>query len=92
MELSKLLFNPLLSIIYSGILLLISGVVNGEIPNSPCPQYFQYKFNGNDYFGEIILPSPPIQHREVILHITLSLRAATTVSIHYFPEGIIRKH
>lgn len=51
-----------------------------DVPASPCPQIFQYKFNGNDWFGEIILPSPPIQHREVVLHLTLSLRAATAVS------------
>lgn len=78
-----MIFRSLLSIICSGMVMLISVDANGDAPKSPCPQYFQYKFNGNDYFGEIILPSPPIQHREVILHITLSLRAATSVSIHY---------
>lgn len=50
-----------------------------DIPSSPCPQLFQYKYNGNDWIGEVELPSPPIEHHEVILHITLSLRAATTV-------------
>lgn len=50
-----------------------------DIPSSPCPQLFQYKYNGNDWIGELELPSPPIQHHEVILHITLSLKAATTV-------------
>lgn len=53
---------------------------NNEIPNSPCPNIFQYKYNGNEWYGEITLPSPPIQHREVVLHLTLSLRAATAVS------------
>lgn len=50
-----------------------------DIPSSPCPQLFQYKYNGNDWIGEVELPSPPIEHHEVILHITLSLRAATMV-------------
>lgn len=50
-----------------------------DIPPSPCPQLFQYKYNGNDWIGELELPSPPIEHHEVILHITLTLRAATTV-------------
>lgn len=50
-----------------------------DIPSSPCPQLFQYKYNGNDWIGELELPSPPIQHHEVILHITLSLKASTTV-------------
>lgn len=52
---------------------------NFDIPESPCPRLFQYKLNGNSYIGEIELPSPPIQHHEVILHVTLSLRVATTV-------------
>lgn len=52
-----------------------------DIPSSPCPQLFQYKYNGNDWIGEVELPSPPIDHHEVILHITLSLKAATTVRL-----------
>lgn len=92
MKFSKMIFSPLLSIICSGMLMLISGEFNVDVPNSPCPKYFQYKFNGNDYFGEIILPSPPIQHREVILHITLSLRAATTVSYSILIKTIIQKN
>lgn len=84
MKTSQFILNSLLRLIGNGLLLLIIlGVVTGDVPKSPCPQYFQYKFNGNDYFGEITLPSPPIQHREVLLHITLSLRAATIVSIQY---------
>lgn len=51
-----------------------------DTPSSPCPQLFQYKYDGNNWIGELELPSPQIQHREVVLHITLSLRAATTVS------------
>lgn len=50
-----------------------------DIPPSPCPHLFQYKLQGNDWIGVLELPSPPIQHHEVILHLTLSLRAATTV-------------
>lgn len=56
-----------------------------DIPSSPCPHLFQYKFNGNSWTGEIELPSPElpnnIQQHEVVLHLTLSLRAATTVMI-----------
>lgn len=51
-----------------------------DLPSSPCPNLFQYKYDGNNWIGELELPSPPIQHHEVVLHITLSLRAATTVS------------
>lgn len=50
-----------------------------DVPSSPCPHLFQYKYNGNTWIGELELPSPPIDHYEVILHITLSLNAATTV-------------
>lgn len=50
-----------------------------NIPSSPCPQLFQYKFDRGKWIGVIELASPPIQHHEVILHITLSLKAATTV-------------
>lgn len=50
-----------------------------NVPSSPCPHIFQYKFDRNNWIGVIELSSPPIQHHEVILHITLSLRAATTV-------------
>lgn len=50
-----------------------------DIPPNPCPHLFQYKYDGNSWIGELELPSPPIQNREVILHLTLSLRAATTV-------------
>lgn len=50
-----------------------------DLPPSPCPHLFQYTYNGNNWIGEIELPSPPIQHHEVVLHVTLSLRAATTV-------------
>lgn len=52
-----------------------------NIPTSPCPHIFQYTFDRNNYIGVIELPSPPIQHNEVILHIVLSLRAATTVRV-----------
>lgn len=52
-----------------------------DLPLSPCPHLFQYKYIDNNWIGELELPSPPIQHHEVVLHITLSLKAATTVSI-----------
>lgn len=51
-----------------------------DIPRSPCPRLFQYKFNGNDWYGELELPSPPIQPGEIVLTLILTLRAATTVS------------
>lgn len=60
-----------------------------DIPPSPCPRLFQYKFDGSTWIGELELPSPPIQHTEVILHLTLSLRASTTVSnYHILVKGV----
>lgn len=50
------------------------------VPSSPCPSVFQYKFSDNDWHGELEVPSPPIEHREVILQVSLSLRASTDVS------------
>lgn len=52
-----------------------------DVPNSPCPRIFQYKYNG-DYYGELQLPSPPIQPGEIVLTVVLTLRAATSVSIY----------
>lgn len=54
-----------------------------DIPSSPCPQLFQYKFYQNDWIGVLELPSPPIEHHEVILHVKLSLKAATQVIYWY---------
>lgn len=51
-----------------------------EIPNSPCPRIFQYRYHGNDWYGELQVPSPPIQPGEIILTLVLTLRAATSVS------------
>lgn len=50
-----------------------------DIPNSPCPQLFQYKFNGNDYFGELQLPSPSIHSGETTLTMVFTVRAVTDV-------------
>lgn len=51
-----------------------------DIPNSPCPRIFQYKYSGNDWYGEMQLPSPPIQPGEIVLTLILTLKAATSVS------------
>lgn len=51
-----------------------------NVPSSPCPSVFQYKYDDNGWFGVLEVPSPPIEHREVILHVSLSLRASTSVS------------
>lgn len=55
-----------------------------NLPSSPCPRVFQYKFDGEEWYGELDVPSPPIEHREVILQVSLSLRAATNVSNDYY--------
>lgn len=59
------------------------------VPNSPCPQLFQYRYDGNNWYGEMVLPSPPIQHNEVILLVTLSLRAATSVRKMSFSQAFL---
>lgn len=51
-----------------------------SIPSSPCPNVFQYKNFNDQWFGVIEVPSPPLDHREVILQLSLSLRATTNVS------------
>lgn len=53
--------------------------LNNE-PSSPCPSVFQYVYYDNEWYGDLEVPSPPIEHREVILYVTLSLRASTNVS------------
>lgn len=72
------------TVIILKLLLLWQGIALTEqqldIPRSPCPRLFQYKYNGNDWYGELELPSPPIQPGEIILTLILTLRAATTVS------------
>lgn len=60
--------------------LLTLNAQRNNLPSSPCPELFQYKFNGNDWYGELELPSPKIDQREVILQVSLSLRASTNVS------------
>lgn len=58
---------------------------------SPCPNVFQYQFDGSSYNGIITAPSPPLDKREVVLQLSLSLRGSTTVSFFFFyvpPEYI----
>lgn len=57
----------------------VLGQLNNE-PSSPCPSVFQYVYYDNEWYGDLEVPSPPIEHREVILYVTLSLRASTNVS------------
>lgn len=71
-QISIVLFNV---IIYYGAL-----AQRNNLPSSPCPNVFQYKFDGNSWFGELEVASPAIEQREVILLVSLSLRAATSVS------------
>lgn len=61
-----------------------------NVPNSPCPRLFQYKYNG-DWYGELQLPSPPIQPGEIVLTVVLTLRAATSVSFSFFLSFIHEK-
>lgn len=52
-----------------------------NLPQSPCPHVFEYEYDGNEWFGVITVSSPRLDQKEVILHLALSLRASTTVSI-----------
>lgn len=57
------------------IILWISQVTNSQMgPESPCPNWFKYKFDGSKWIGLIEVPNvklgPPLT-----LNLTLSLRA-----------------
>lgn len=69
-------FIVLITLLWS---LSVLGQLNNE-PSSPCPSVFQYIYHDNEWYGDLEVPSPPIEHREVILYVTLSLRASTNVS------------
>lgn len=72
---------------YVVILVLIINLVKIDYSNqqnsqlvSPCPNVFQYQFDGSSYYGLITTPSPSLDKREVVLQLSLSLRGSTTVS------------
>lgn len=72
---------------YAIVLILIINLViindsrqQSSVPTSPCPHIFQYQYDGGTYYGFIQLPSPPLDKREVVLQLSLSLRGSTTVS------------
>lgn len=72
----------------------IANVTNQyNVPTSPCPQIFQYKFDGTNWIGEIKLSSPPLQQSEVVVQVTLSVRGATTVRTVFYStvESVRRK-
>lgn len=48
-------------------------------PVSPCPHIFEYRYDGNDWFGVITTNAPRLDQKEAVLQLTLSLRASTTV-------------
>lgn len=53
----------------------------GAQPSSPCPQIFEYRYDGNDWFGVITTNAPRLNQQEVVLQLSLSLRGSTTVGI-----------
>lgn len=55
-----------------------SGQQNNH-PSNPCPEIFQYKFNGNEWYGVVEIPDLHLQYKHSIeLIVTLYLRVSTT--------------
>lgn len=51
------------------------------VPPSPCPNVFEYRFDGNQYFGFIRVNSPQHQlRRNILLQVTLSIGRPVDVS------------
>lgn len=51
-----------------------------NVPASPCPSIFEYRSDGYQWFGVIHVNSPRLEQRDVLLQVTLSLQASTSVS------------
>lgn len=44
-------------------------------PLSPCPYIFQYKFDGNEWYGVVQVPDSPFHKQRIELDVKLTLRA-----------------
>lgn len=54
------------------------------MPISPCPKIFQYRFDGNEWFGLIAVRHPEVQALQI--RVTLSMRGKpTTVRLPALP-------
>lgn len=68
------------------IILLIGLAVNSHqefnnFPVSPCPNVFLYKYDGQEWHGEIKIPTSAIlQQQSNMLKVTFTLRASQNVS------------
>lgn len=51
-------------------------VIAQGMPISPCPKIFQYRFDGNEWFGLIAVRHPDVQALQI--RVTLSMRGKPT--------------
>lgn len=52
-----------------------------NMPSSPCPSIFLYKFDGNKWYGELQIESPSANQREITLQVSLSVPAPEVTSV-----------
>lgn len=45
-------------LVFSVIFLLEMGLISAQVPQSPCPGIFQYKYDGNRWLGLIQIKAP----------------------------------
>lgn len=62
------------------VLLILANRTYGQQDNhplSPCPNIFQYKFDGSEWYGVVQVPDAPFQKERIALNVKLLLRAST---------------
>lgn len=52
----------------------IKTVNTQNVPQSPCPDTFEYRYDGQQWFGSLVVPSP-VLGETLMLHLHMSLRA-----------------
>ncbi|XP_034664975.1 serine protease gd isoform X2 [Drosophila subobscura] len=71
----KLHFTTILLICFEH----VSKVIAQGMPISPCPKIFQYRFDGNEWFGLIAVRNPDMR-QPLQLRVTLSMRGKPTTN------------
>ncbi|XP_026847142.1 serine protease gd isoform X1 [Drosophila persimilis] len=71
----KLHFTTILLICFEH----VSKVIAQGMPISPCPKIFQYRFDGNEWFGLIAVRNPDVR-QPLQLRVTLSMRGKPTTN------------
>lgn len=56
------------------VLIFVCGLAGAQDLQTPCPDIFQYRYDGGEWIGMVEIPSPPLG-QTIKLNVMLSLRA-----------------